>query len=357
MNTKNDDPDEKPLQPWLDAETEYALQAVIPGVMPERSVALYARWWQLETWLRQLTYVELRARYGVSWSDKVKAASGRRTRDAAFTHMSATDSDNPLAYLDYSQLIHVMGRHWEQFGYALLEQGSWDGRQEELERIRHRIGHMRKPHRDDLSRLEQTLRDLEHGAFIAYASYNRRTVPGPQEHPDPVADGWILRQHPTAQRLMRHAEQRYETTLQVLASRRPWIPWPSDLRRAPGVLWHADFVLRNRTIDVPALWHDSALERARPLLVHMLAHAPWHVTFTFAAADNPQDVSDAIGDVFGAVLTTSHQRDVDDGRWRRSARDLDYRVLTDSGWNIVDEMTLPISNFGAGGEVQSAPPW
>jgi hypothetical protein len=34
-------------------------------------------------------------------------------------------------------------------------------------RIRHRIGHVRRPHDDDLNRVEQALRDLEHGAFVA----------------------------------------------------------------------------------------------------------------------------------------------------------------------------------------------
>ena len=88
--------------------------------------------------------------------------------------MSSTDNGNPLAYLDYSQLLTVIAEHDDQLRYALLEFMSWDGQQEELKQIRHRIGHMRKPHPDDLGRLEQTLPDLKRGAFIACASYNKQ---------------------------------------------------------------------------------------------------------------------------------------------------------------------------------------
>jgi hypothetical protein len=38
----------------------------LPGC-PPRLRALYARWWQLETWLRELAYVELRALLGTRW--------------------------------------------------------------------------------------------------------------------------------------------------------------------------------------------------------------------------------------------------------------------------------------------------
>lgn len=51
-------PENLPLQPGR------ALEATVGHWLPPESLALYARWWQLETWLRQLAYVELRARDG-----------------------------------------------------------------------------------------------------------------------------------------------------------------------------------------------------------------------------------------------------------------------------------------------------
>ncbi|MFC8615536.1 Swt1 family HEPN domain-containing protein [Micromonospora purpureochromogenes] len=356
----DDEADDAEIEPWSDPRVSRALVAAVANQMPAQSLALYARWWQLETWLRELAYVELRGRYGAAWVDAVKAASGRQQQDAAFTHMSGADNENPLAYLDYSQLLEVMGRHWDQFAYALLEQGSWNGRQDELKRIRHRIGHLRRPHADDLGRLEQTLRDLERGTFIALASYNRRRFVDEQKHDDPVTRGWIRGEHPTAKRLLQHAERQYETTLLVRTSRRPWAPQPERLAQAPGTFWHASFYMRGRTVDVRRLWYDSCLQSVRPLLVHLLADDPMHVAFTFSAADDPEAISNAIGDAFDAVLSVSRRGEPDDhylDRWQDRARGIDYRVLTESGWNIVDESTVPISNFGAGGQTESSPAW
>jgi hypothetical protein len=347
-------------RPWLDPVSEGALRAVIPFHMDARSAALYARWWQIETWIRELIYVELRALRGKDWDSIVQDARKRLQRDAAFTHMSGPDNDNPLAYLDYSQLLTIIAEHWDVLGYALLDRESWDGRQHELKQIRHRIGHLRRPHEDDLNRLEQTLRDLERGAFIALASYNDRWQPNSERHKDPVTQGWVLGRHADAQRLLVHADRQYETRLTVHRSRRPWAQTPDDLSSAPGVLWHADFYMRGRTVDVGRLWRDVALARVRPLLLHMTAQSPNHVGFTFSGADDAADIADAIGTCFDAVLMslTYGRIDIDDYEtWQRRARRLDYRVVSGEGWNIVDSSTLPISNFGAGGGVSDMPTW
>ena len=71
----------------------------------------------------------------------VKAANVRLEQDAVYTHMAGPDSDNPLAYLDYSQVVELIERLWDQIGYALFERASWQGHQVDLKRIRHRIGH------------------------------------------------------------------------------------------------------------------------------------------------------------------------------------------------------------------------
>ncbi len=347
-------------EPWLDPISEHALQAVVPHFMPPASAALYARWWQLETWLRELCYVELRALHGANWQSVVKNRPERQAKDAAFTHMSGPDNDNPLAYLDYSQLLDLVEGHWDHFRYALLQLNAWKGRQDELKQIRHRIGHLRRPHTDDLNRLELTLRDLERGAFIAVASYNDGRCPDSSRHRDPVTRGWVDGRHQAAKRLLAHALRQYDTRLILRASRRPWTTFPADLAYAPGVLWHADFYLSDRTVDVAKLWRDTALDGLRPMLMHLLADDPHHIRFTFCAADKPEDLADAVGEAFDAVLGNARRSDfkaLDYQRWRRNAQDLDYRVLCGTGWNTVDSATVPISIFDSGGGVDASPRW
>lgn len=213
---------------------EAAIAAASPLSIGPGSLALYARWWQLETWLRELVYVELRARHGVGWLDVVRVASGRQTLDATFTHMLSADTDNPLAYLDYSQLVSLIDANWDLCSYALLERASWNGRQAELARIRHRIGHCRKPHADDLGRLEQTLRDLERGRFIAHASYNDARSQLGGGHSGRVVRDWQHGEHETAQRLVEHASRQYETRIKVSLSRRPWAPRASGRAHRHG---------------------------------------------------------------------------------------------------------------------------
>jgi len=330
--------------------------------MPSASAALYARWWQLESWLRELLYVDLRARFGERWADEGKVTSVRQEQDAAFTHMLGADSENPLAYLDYSQIVERINQHWELFEYALITRTAWEGRQEELKRIRHKIGHVRRPHPDDVSRLEQTLRDLERGAFLAVASFNDERTPDVKEHRDAVTQGWIARTHDDAQRLIRHAERQYETTLHLRSTRRPWAKLPKESRHAPGLLWKADFFMRGRAVDAQRLWYDTALNRLRPLLVYLLCHNLHHVTFVFSGADDEGRVADAIGEAFDAVLLNANVFEVslDDGpleAWRDRVRWVDYRVKTDSAWNVIDPSTLPYSHFGAGGGTHAMPRW
>lgn len=345
---------------WVTAETAAVLETVIPHHMPPEPLAIFARWWQFETWLRDVAYLELRSRYGIAWNEKVAQAVGRQRQDAVFTHMPGADNENPIAYLDYSQLVSIIDEHRDLFDYVLFEPKSWQGRQEELKRIRHRIGHMRRPHADDLARLEQTLRDLERGAFIACASYNRQATPDPAHHSDAMTLGWVKQEHPTAARLIDHADRQYGTRLMVSTSRRPWASSGGSLEARPGLLWHAHFYVRDRTIDMQTLWRE--LRSVWPSLVHVLSNDPGQVELTFSAVDGGAVIADAIGYAFDALLFSIKRRpfpetDEEWEAWRRRTSTIDYRVLVDSSWSIVDDSTLPISMFGAGGGVQIAPDW
>src|SRR5665811_174297 len=62
---------------WADSETLYALETACRNGMPARAAGVFARWWQLETWLPDLMHVELRAKHGRAWDGVVVRATGR----------------------------------------------------------------------------------------------------------------------------------------------------------------------------------------------------------------------------------------------------------------------------------------
>lgn len=281
----------------------------------------------------------------------MRAASGRQSQDAQFHHMTSTDTGNPLAYLDYSQLGDLIEGNWPVFEPALIRRSSWTARQDELARIRHRIGHMRRPHEDDLNRIEQTLRDLERGAFIACASYNKRVNPSPGDNTDAVTAGWVCGQHQAAT-LIDHARHRYGTNVVITASKRPWAQWSGNLSNAAGILWHVGFAMTSRSADVSDFWHAASFATARSLAVHLVAEDPSNLSLTFAAADNDLAVADAIASTIETVLSISRPGYLDEDQqpqWQRRALQADYRVIHATGWDTIDETTIPVSVFGAGG--------
>lgn len=92
------------------------------------ALALFARRCQLETWLRSLVYVELRARHGVAWVDQLPSrAQDRKARDAAHAYIASPDWEDPLAYLDTSQLFELIEKNWQLFEQSLFDFDSWRG--------------------------------------------------------------------------------------------------------------------------------------------------------------------------------------------------------------------------------------
>jgi hypothetical protein len=82
------------------------------------------------------------------------------------------------------------------------------------------------------------------------------------------------------------------------------------------------------------------------------------MSFTFADVDDHNEISDAIGLAFDAILLSRGRGDEPSyHEWQRAARELNYRIAAGSGWNIVDETTLPISIFGSGGSTEEFPRW
>lgn len=321
--------------------------------MPPVASALYGRWWQLERWLRSLAYVELRAKRGIHWTHDVAAAADRELKDRRQAYMVTSDSQAQLAYLDFGPLLDLLHRHWPIVGHALLEDETvWGGRTVELRKIRNRIAHCRRPHKDDLGRVEQMLRDLDQGAFNAVAAFNRQYQPE-SDLDDSVVEAWVRGNHQDAVRLIGHAKDSYEVRFLLRYSRRPWATARSDgdpVTGRVGYIWHATWFIRAAQLDLRGLWEDFHMEEHRDLIVFVCANGPATVEVSFAAVDDPVRITDAIGNAFDAVLLHSGYR-ADyfgwDEDWTTRFADLDARVQTESPWSIVDDSTVPISMFGA----------
>jgi hypothetical protein len=317
------------------------LNGLIEGGVPQDALRFFARWWQFETYLREVVYLELRARDGEAYEGAIgKGAIDRARGDERNAYMASADLE-PLDYLDAGGLLKVISANWSLFDGTLLPQPRWVADANLIKTLRNRVSHCRRPHSDDLGRLRQLLRDLEHGARTFYASATSAELDVPRS--DPMAKLWIRGRHPVAARLLEHAERQYDTRFYLHASRRRWAAEPIDgpISSSPGYLWHANWLLGGREIDPTSLW-DSICRRSDTAarIVHLLLPNPFQVIATFAAVDDTDAVADAIGAVFDSLLEESREMSVgeltDDGDWREAARDLPAKVQTYSPLALFD---------------------
>lgn len=317
--------------------------------MPGAASALYSRWWQLETWLRSLAYVELRSAKGAAWASELPLASAeRQCRDDAYRYMRTPDAQDQLAYLDASPLLELTHSEWKLFGSYLPAQRIWAGRIEELKAIRNRIGHCRRPHSDDLDRLEQTLRDLDAGAFRAAATFNDHSCPN-ANWDDILIQDWVHKGHPNAG-LIEHAVKQYETSFRLMISARPWAScMASDetkLGARPGYVWHACWYFKGgRSFDLAGFWQD--IERHRDVVLLVCAESESSLQVSFSALEDPRRVSDAIDRCFDAALMNIRMHQVGDVslKWAQQNESLDPRLHTTSPWARLDPAWRGVSVF------------
>lgn len=320
--------------------------------MPATASALYSRWWQLETWLRSLVYVEFRSAKGAAWGDTLPSTSAdRQLKDEEYRHMPTPDAQDQLAYLDAGPLLQLTLDQWPLFRSYLPALKIWAGKIEELKAIRNRIGHCRRPHVDDLDRLEQTLRDLDGGAFLAMSSFNDQSRPS-EEWSDVLVKDWIRRKHPTADRLIDHAERQYDTTFRLLLSRRPWAE-PLALNEKqlgcrPGYVWHACWYFRGgRSFNLSKFWRD--LQSDSSLIMLVCADNASSLQVSFSSLEDQKKISDVIGGSFDAALMNLGHGPCEDGyiEWAKRYSNVDPRVHAATPWAGIDPSMRGVSVFSA----------
>lgn len=342
----------------------HALNRAWDHGVPKDATAIHARWWQLETYLRELLYVELHARYGPYWEAQLPEeqqtilngqADRYQSNDQQLSYMHTPDATARLTYLDVGGILALLEGNWNLVSHGLLDDIEiWKARMRELNKVRRRIAHCRRPHGRDLERVENTLRDIDAPAHAAIATFNKPIFLRTSERDDPVLHAWVDGEHDDAS-LIDHCQTNYDIRFQLRATRRPWADPVGDdapISGQPGYLWEVTWTLGQSAGNAKGLWEDYYLGDHRDQVVFFLPE-PFKFRFAFSAVQDPEQVADAIGKIFRAAV--HHRRaprgyrrpdDLADSEgWNDLHRDLDWRVQIDSAWNRVTER-MDTSIFG-----------
>lgn len=278
----------------VDAKT--SLDRAMRFGVPVEAVALYARWWQFETWLRLLSYFILSSLWGAEWDEIIDNKARRYAANDNLVHIVSPDRGELLTYLDFSLLLQLIDDHWDYFEPFLLSHQVWLGRCEEFKKIRNSVGHLRRPSDQDLSRIEMTLRDLEPGWMHTFTVLAAEDVS--KRVGDPVIDAFrqgVIREPDTYAR-RRYGEYAFDFTLSV--SRMPWaaIPEaPAPITGTAGLFWQLSF-------GGPDIWvrpqdfQEHLPQAARDALAFAFIGTPFGVTLAAPAVDPAETAITALHD-------------------------------------------------------------
>ncbi|PJG47069.1 hypothetical protein CAF53_01590 [Sphingobium sp. LB126] len=240
--------------------------------VPLQVVNCYSRLWQLETWLRTMVYVELRALLGDHWADGIDPAPRSLAADKALTHMP-TPEMNALSYATLGQLLQLVSNHWDCFACYFPPQTLWEAKLKEVSQIRNRVAHFRVGNANDYDRLILFLRDVDEGFWQFCTSYNAEfPILPPRSNPvsrkfmafDPLPD---VRIGPKQWAVLGKRNTDLPIGVKVSAQRRPW----HSARLAdgePGYLYDVQiFAQDGRMFDLGTLLERT--QSLHPQIVHI----------------------------------------------------------------------------------------
>lgn len=220
----------------------------------EESLIIYARLWQLEKWLREMVYIELKSKKGRNWIkfDKTKS---KYEEDKKLRHMPTADQ-SPLSYLTFSELTKLIKNNWNLFSVYLPPLNLWEAKLEEIVHIRNRIAHYRLVHIDDLDRLHQLMRDIDRGFWEFCTSYNNIFPVLPQDK-DPVTKKYVELDPFSPKQIgenewatIGHAPKDMLYIISVNVLKRKWAEASELIDGVPGYIYDVTIHIRNeRQLD------------------------------------------------------------------------------------------------------------
>jgi hypothetical protein len=98
----------------------------LPPEVSDKNLRTFLRLYRLETWIREMVYLELKAFYGVNWWPEVEGlkranipvnlAQKYRSKDSQHPHISVPEND-PLWFILFDTLLKIIfhGKMWKRF--------------------------------------------------------------------------------------------------------------------------------------------------------------------------------------------------------------------------------------------------
>lgn len=155
-------------------------QIELPPEVSDQTLRTFLRLYQLETWTREMVYLELKAYYGTDWWTEIQGlrnvpvnlAEKYRSRDRRHPHISTPEND-PLWFISFDTLLKILfhAKMWKRFAPYFTTKKILRGKFEEIGPVRNRVAHCRALHAYDLRRLEQLMLDFDQGFWRFCTSY------------------------------------------------------------------------------------------------------------------------------------------------------------------------------------------
>lgn len=154
----------------------------VPPEVSDQTLRTFLRLYQLETWMREMVYLELKAYYGIHWWAEVEGlkranvpvylAQKYQSRDSQHPHISTPEND-PLWFISFDTLLKIIfhPKMWKRFSFYFTTKKILRSKFEEIAPVRNRVAHCRTLHVYDLRRLEQLMLDFDQNFWRFCTSY------------------------------------------------------------------------------------------------------------------------------------------------------------------------------------------